>query len=102
MDYRINHDNGVQSHIIEEDGKLHLGTVQDCSPILEKAKAMANEGMHGTKDMRLAATLPNVVIETYCNNNGITFQEWMSNPIHIKRMLNDPDLSGFRIWKGRV
>ena len=84
------------------DGKMTVQRSQDCTPILDLCKTQHNEGIHGSSDMKLAAKLPFVVIENYCNVNDVDFAEAMRNPIHLKRMLNDPDLSGFRIWKGRV
>jgi hypothetical protein len=63
---------------------------------------MRNEGITGGKEMRLAASFPDVLVERYCNQNGIEFSEFMQNPVHVKRMCADPDLSGFRIWTGRV
>ena len=41
-------------------------------------------------------------MELYKQKWGITHHEFMANPVHIRRMLNDPDLQGFRIWEGRV
>lgn len=92
----------VESYIAEEDGKVITGTVQDMTPYAERAKAMSNEGLHGSKDLRHLASLPFAAIETYCNVNGISYQEWSTNPAHIKRMLQDPSLSDFRIHKGAV
>ena len=94
---------GVQSVIkLNGEGGLVTGTVQDCTPILEYAQARHREGHHGSSDMKLAATIPFVIVEKYCNDNGITFQELMNSDAHKKRILNDPDLSYFRIWKGRI
>jgi hypothetical protein len=93
---------GLQTVVATEGENLITGTVQDCTPILEDAKARHNAGFHGSSDMKHAARLPMVLIEKYCNLNGITFAEWMQNPVHGKRMLSDPDLSEFRIWKGQV
>jgi len=28
--------------------------------------------------------------------------EFMANPVHVRRMLMDPNLAGFRVWEGRV
>lgn len=64
--------------------------------------ARHNEGHHGASDFKLMASLPAVVIEHYCNVNGITFREWMKNPEHVKRMVNDPALADFRIAPGRM
>ena len=76
--------------------------MQDCTTILERAQAMNREGYHGSGELKLAATLPLVIVERYCNDNGITFEQFMQGREHIKRMLNDPDLSYFRIWPGKV
>lgn len=70
--------------------------------MLEEAKALRSHGMTGSSEMRHAAKIPTSVIENYIARLGITFHEVMANPIHINAMLNDPELSGFRIWQGRV
>lgn len=92
---------GVEMYIAAEDGQLITGTRQDCTPILEDAKARHAAGAIGSSEMRHAARLPMAIIEQYCNTNGITFREWMTDPAHLRRMLTDPDLSGFRIWDGK-
>lgn len=92
----------VQTRMHEEDGKTIFERVQDCTPIAERAKALHNEGVQGSWEMRHAAKLPYVLVERYCNDNGITFHEFCNGEEHIRRMLNDPSLSHFRIWKGAV
>ena len=84
------------------DGTMTFERVQDCTPIAENAKAMQNAGMTGSSDMKLAARIPNVMIEKYCNDNNILYSEWCGNRDHIKRMLNDPALAYFRVWRGAV
>lgn len=76
--------------------------IQDCTPIAERAKALHNEGFHGSSEMKHAASLPMVIIEKYCNEKKITFHEFINNEAHMRNMLNDPDNAMFRIWKGRV
>lgn len=93
---------GVQTVVALEDGNLITGTVQDCTPIREHAQALHKEGHHGSSDFKLAAELPEVVIETYCNLHGITFEEFMCNPFHLRAVCNDPDLRDFRVWPGRL
>lgn len=93
---------GVQTVIAVEDGNLVTGTVQDCTPILERTKALHNEGIHGSSEMRHAASFPAVIVETYCNQRGLTFEQFMQDRSHIRAMLSDPALSGFRVWAGRV
>lgn len=93
---------GLATKVDFHDGLMTVGRFQDCDPILENAKARHREGFHGSSDFKHAARIPNVIIEKYCNDNKIEFSEFMQNPAHIKRVLNDPSLSAFRIWPGRV
>jgi hypothetical protein len=92
----------VQTVMHQEDGKTIFERVQDCTSIAEKTKALHNEGVHGTSEMKHAAKLPFVLVERYCNDNGITFQQFCNGEEHIRRMLNDPSLTHFRIWPGKV
>jgi hypothetical protein len=75
---------------------------QDCTSIAEHAKALQNEGMQGSNEFRHAAKIPLVFVEAYCNQNNILFSEFMENKEHIKRLVNDPALAHFRIWKGKL
>lgn len=59
-------------------------------------------GQTGPKDMPHLAEFPAAVVEKYINDNGITFAEWMANPVHVRRMLNDPALAGFRVDDRKV
>lgn len=92
----------LQTRIHQEDGLTVFESVQDCTAIAEDAKARHREGLHGSKEMRHAASLPMVLIEKYCNDKGISFAEWMGNPVHVKTMLQDPALADFRVWGGKV
>ena len=99
----IDRDNGVSTLVkLNNDGSLTTGTFQDCTPILENAQALHNAGNHGSSEMKHAARIPVVIIEKYCNDNGILYSEFMNSQDHQKRMLNDPALSYFRIWRGAV
>jgi hypothetical protein len=70
--------------------------------VIEVVKSLQNANAVGSSEMRHAAKIPTSTIENYLKTNGITFHEFMANPAHAKAMLNDPALSGLRIWKGRV
>lgn len=94
---------GVETVIkLQNDGSLLTGTVQDCTPIAEYTKALHNSGFTGSSDMKLAASVPMVMVEKYCNDNNIFLSEFMNSADHKKRMLNDPALAHFRVWKGRI
>lgn len=98
-----NNADGTQTVVALEGGDLITGTVQDCTAIAERAKALHNAGYTGpSSDMRLAASVPAVLVEKYLNDNGITMQAFTRDQAHIKRLLGDPALAHFRVWKGVV
>ena len=68
----------------------------------ERAQAMHKAGHFGSADMRLAASVPVVLVEKYCNDNNLTLQDLARDQAHQKRFLNDPALGHFRIWKGQI
>jgi len=43
-----------------------------------------------------------VLVEKYCNDNGITFRDFLRDPAHARRMVQDPANDAFRIWKGAL
>ncbi len=92
----------VATRIVIADDRMHIQRTQDCTPIAERAKAMQNEGLHGSSEMRLAATIPNVIIEKYMNENGVSFAEVIGDPVHMRRIVNDPANAMFRVWPGRI
>lgn len=92
----------VLTRIHEADGVLAFERVQDVEPILGFTHAQRVAGDVGSNEMRHAASIPMVLVEAYCNDRGITFAEFMANPVHIKTMCNDPALKPFRVWEGRV
>lgn len=75
---------------------------QDCTPIAEWAKVQSSIGAVGSSDMRHAARIPNVIIEKYMNENKVSFHEVLNNPVHMRRIVNNPDNAAFRIWQGKV
>ena len=92
----------VATNIHVKDGDVTFERVQDCTPIKEQSIARHNEGLHGDSEMKLAGSLPFVLVERYLNDNNIDFAEFMKNKEHARRMLNDPALAHFRVWKGRL
>lgn len=93
-------DIGTRYHFHGDE--MTVQRTQDCDPIAEWAKRQQAEGVHGSSDMKLAARIPNVMIEKYCNDKNLTYSEVMGNPHHMRAIVNDPALSAFRIWPGRV
>lgn len=94
---------GVVTTVALQDGALVTGTTQDCTPYAERTKAMHNAGYTGpSRDMKLAASIPMVLVEKYLNDNQITLQDLGRSQEHQRRLLGDPALSHFRVWKGAV
>lgn len=87
---------------LEDDGRIIVRRQQDVAAIVDDAKARANEGLHGHKDMKHKMRVPNVVVEHYCNTWGITLREFINNPEHAKRMFNSPEFADLRIAPGRM
>lgn len=92
----------IKTNLHVQDGNIIFNRVQDCAPILKDAAERRQNGVVGSSDFKHAASFPKVVVETYLNTHGITFEEFMGNTEHVKRMLKDPDLSGFRVWEGNI
>jgi len=92
----------VVTNIHVEGGDVTFERVQDCTAIAEHTQALHKEGVHGSTDMRHAASFPMVIVEKYLNDKGISFQEFMAEAVHVKAMLADPALSAFRVWGGQV
>lgn len=86
----------------EVDDGFVVAREQDVAAIVDNCKAKQNEGFHGTKDMRLLAQVPHVVVEHYLNINGVSMREFIANPEHMKRILNSPEFSDLRVWPGKV
>jgi len=100
---KIDRANGVSTIVhLDGDGNLVTGTVQDCTPIIEQNKILRREGMVGTSEMRHAGRAPMVLVEKFCNERGITFQEFSNGEHHKIAFLNSPEFAACRIWEGKV
>ena len=92
----------MQTRFVNQDDKVIVQSFQDTTQILDNVKESVEQGNTGSHEMKHAATIPMVIIESYINRTGITVTEFMRNKEHIKTLLNDKSLEGFRIWKGKV
>ncbi len=95
----------MQREMIVEDGRivdLASQSMASLHAIADHCKALQNEGLTGDRDMKVLAHIPAIIVEKWCNDHGVTFQEFMASKEVRGRMLNDPDLAYFRVWQGRV
>lgn len=70
--------------------------------VVDAVKDLHNARATGSSDMRYLGEVTPFMLQSYCDKNGITFQDAFSNPEHFRRILNDPENSNMRVWKGRV
>ena len=95
-------DGNIHTKVVNTGDDIVVAREQYVGDIRDYCIARHNEGLHGADDFRLMASLPVVVVEHYINVNQITMHEFMTNPEHIKRLVNDPALADFRIAPGRL
>jgi len=96
-------DPGRVTRFHADEGRFHVQTTFDAEPTLELAKALHNEGkqenMLGHKHaMRIDAEMVNA----WAIKRGVTFDAVMQDSRLLKEMVNDPDLSHFRVYKGAI
>lgn len=77
------------------EDKLHIVYEQDVEPILEANKRAFNDAPTRFKSevFNHKARIPNVIWQKWCNEKGISYQEFLSNPKVLRRFLQDPDNS---------
>jgi hypothetical protein len=92
----------IGTQMAVKDGVLIVNRVQDCDPIAEHCKNLAAIGADGSSDMKFAGSIPNVMVEKYCNDKGISYAEFIGNRFHVKAAMNDPAMAAFRVWKGKL
>lgn len=87
---------------LDDNGNVVHEIKQDVEPHLQYCADLRSAGLTGSREMRLAASFPDAVVRTYCNQKGIDMVEFNRDRVHIRNMLQDPDLSKFRIWDGKI
>lgn len=92
----------LKTQLILDGDTLVEHNQQDCEPHLNECARLRSVGAVGSGEMRHAAKLPESMVLEYMRKHGIDMNEFMVNPVHLRRMLNSPELSSFRIWQGRV
>lgn len=76
---------------------------QDCEPIVKEVKAIkeVSDGRGKTSLGYFVGRLPAIIVEQYCNENNVSFQDFINDDTHVKRILNNPDFKKFRVWEGK-
>lgn len=82
-------------HFDEATEKAAIETVQDVAPILEKNKALKNDGFDKRSDLWHAATIPAVVQLEWMTKFGVDLYNKDHFPA-VKRLLNSSEYSHLR------
>jgi len=101
IDYNTGHiDTGVQTASGLVDGKMVFKRFADVEPTLDLLSGMRQITDGKGKEFWWIGEIPNVILEKYLNENGVTYQEFMTDKSHARRILQNPDYSKFRVFEG--
>lgn len=94
---------GINTGMELVDGALVVSRSADVEPIIDHCAALRqdSDGKSKSGELYHVGDIPYIVVEQYCNENGVTFTEFCRDDTHIKRILMNPDFSKFRVWQGR-
>ena len=81
---------------------VHETTIESEKAIRDACVANHNAGNFGSKEMRYLGEVTPMMLQRYCDKTGVRWDEAMQNPVHFRRILNDPENSDMRVWKGRA
>jgi hypothetical protein len=78
--------------------------VQECDPIVAEVEVLKDisDGRGQSSIGYHVGRIPGAIIEGYIQLVGITFHEFCVDPVHIKRICNDPQYRQFRIFEGKI
>ncbi len=93
----------VSTAIRVKDGEILVRRSQDCEPILDRNKALQNQGSQ-SKDFRHMATIPAVILERWIVEDQISYLTLPKEEFSrlIRRKLRDPDWKWLRTGTGRI
>jgi hypothetical protein len=86
-----------------QDGSLSFAATQDCDPVLDRNKAMANhnDGYSPSREMRRVGSIPLVLIMKWKTEEGWDALD-PDNKDRLVRKLNDPEYAYLRTAPGRI
>lgn len=85
-------------------GKIAIERVQDVEDIIERNKRRQNEQQDTRAGWHLFAEIPNIILEKWIIEDGVSYRELMSPDGMeriIKRKLRDPDYAWLRATNKR-
>lgn len=96
MEYKLIHrGDGELVDLAMESPEVITQTLAHCAHLRDT-------GQTGHREMRHLASIPEWVVHRWLHDHGIPFKDFMRDNAIQTRMLNDPQLAGFRIAQGHV
>lgn len=83
---------------------LYIERVQDVEPYLDRNKALQNMGKNDNELGRHIASIPNVILERWINEDGVNYLALPKREFDrlVRRKLRDPDWKWLRTTSARV
>lgn len=78
----------LKTRIVEEDGKIHVQRTQDVQRILDFNKERNIDGHNRNSDMRLAGSIPFVVVEMWIKESGLKLGSQEFNEYVKKKLMS--------------
>lgn len=101
---RIFDESGGVVSVIETDDQAKtttIGRYQNVDPIIEHNKKLQteNDGFNKARDLRRVASIPLVILEKWCKEDGVPLRKFLRKPRNyqkwLRRKIYDPDNSMF-------
>jgi hypothetical protein len=92
----------MQTKLVGQGASLIAASTQDVEPLMVACKEARGRNTGVSSELKHAASIPMVIVESYLNRTGITFLEFCQNRDHVRALVNDKGLQAFRIWPGKV
>lgn len=64
------------------EAHIYEANMDDLRAVVDHCKALESAGDTGDRDFRKLAVIPGIIIQQYMNDNGVSYPEFMRNPVH--------------------
>ena len=83
-----------------DDDKVVIQRTHDLNPELQRAEMLRKAGVGMTGEKRLVGTIPLNLIESWCKEAGVKWDDVEARKQIVKRKILSGDFDKFRVWKG--
>lgn len=83
---------------------VHETSVAAERAIVDAVKELHNSGAGRSRsgDFVYYGEVTPMMLQKYCDKTGVRWDVAMQEPVHFRRILNDPENSDMRVYKGRI